>query len=84
MDEKPTIHDAPLEADDMLDDYGHLEGWRRNQFQFKKAEGLVYLDPDVYGVFRSSEEVNAALRMLIAEGRVPSRGEREGGNGTIA
>ena len=34
-------------------------------------KGTVTLDEDVYGIFRTSEEVNNALRMLISEGRIP-------------
>jgi hypothetical protein len=73
MEDKPTIHDAPLEKDSMLDDYGHLGGWSRNTFRFRRSSSLVSLDADVAATFRTSEEVNEALRMLIAEGRVPSK-----------
>ncbi|HUF16519.1 MAG TPA: hypothetical protein VMS12_00590 [Thermoanaerobaculia bacterium] len=76
MGDKPTVHDAPAD-DDMLTDYGHLEGWRRNPFRFTRTDGTVRLDPDVKEVFRTSEEVNAALRILIAEGRIPSDATRK-------
>lgn len=70
MTEKEIIRDAPLD-DEMLPDYGHLEGWQRGRFHFPKLVGTVTLDTDVYDVFRTSEQVNDALRMLIREGRVP-------------
>jgi len=73
MEDKPMIHDAPLEKDSMLDDYGHLGGWSRSTFRFRRAASFVSLDPDVAAIFRTSEEVNDALRTLIAEGRVPSK-----------
>ncbi|HYM62816.1 MAG TPA: hypothetical protein VEZ11_18165 [Thermoanaerobaculia bacterium] len=55
----------------MLEDYGHLDGWERGRFRFI-PRGQVRLDPDVQLHFETSEEVNEALRSLIAEGRVPS------------
>jgi hypothetical protein len=39
--------------------------------KFAKLRGSVVLDADVCDVFRSADEVNNALRMLIREGRVP-------------
>lgn len=36
-----------------------------------RKKGTAVLDKDVYGIFRTSEEVNNALRMLIKEGRIP-------------
>jgi hypothetical protein len=38
---------------------------------FPKMQGSVMLDSDVFDMFRTSEEVNNALRILIREGRVP-------------
>ena len=70
MSEKEFIYDASLD-DEMLPDYGHLEGWQRGRHSFPKLVGTVTLDTDVYDVFRTSEQVNDALRMLIREGRVP-------------
>lgn len=71
MEDHSTSHAAPDPDDEMLEDYGQLEGWRRNPFRFREAEGVVILDPDVFSVFRTSEEVNSALRGLISEGRTP-------------
>ncbi len=70
MNEKEIIRDAAIE-DDFLPDYGHLEGWQRGRHSFPKLVGTVTLDSDVFDVFRTSEEVNTALRILIHEGRVP-------------
>jgi uncharacterized DUF497 family protein len=39
--------------------------------KFARLQGTVLLDADVYDIFRTDEEVNDALRMLIREGRVP-------------
>jgi len=69
MKEDDVLRDSPMD-DEMLDDYGHLEGWMKNPFRFTRV-GQVRLDPDVQEHFRTAEEVNAALRSLIAEGRVP-------------
>lgn len=63
------IRDAPFD-DEMREDYGHLDGWGRSQFRFIRRDH-VRLDPDVQQHFQTSEEVNEALRSLIAEGRVP-------------
>ena len=69
------VRAVPTELDEsfrgILGDYGHLEGWQRGRHSFPKLVGTVTLDSDVYDVFRTSEEVNNALRMLIHEGRVP-------------
>lgn len=67
-----TIGDAPPEPE-MLEEYGHLEGWERNPFRFRRTVTVVSLEPDVSAVFRTSDDVNEALRTLIAEGRVPSK-----------
>lgn len=72
MNQKSIIRDAPMEPDDdMLPDYGHLEGWQRNPYKFVRLVSTVTLEPDVFNVFRTSEQVNAALRQLIADGRHP-------------
>jgi len=75
MNEKDVIRDTPIEPDeddDLLPDYGHVEGWQRNPFRFVRYAALITLEPDVYNVFRTSEQVNEALRELIREGRVPA------------
>lgn len=56
--------------DTMRNDYSDLQ-WRPARHRFETLVGTVTLDPDVYDVFRTSKEVNDALRMLIREGRLP-------------
>jgi uncharacterized DUF497 family protein len=70
MERDDVLRDAPMD-EDMLPDYGHLDGWTRSEFRFILPEP-IRLDQDVESFFRTSDEVNDALRMLIAEGRVPS------------
>ncbi len=64
------LSDKPLDDDD-IPDCSELEGWGPPQRRFPKMQGSVMLDPDVFDMFRTSEEVNEALRILIREGRVP-------------
>lgn len=71
MNEKDMIRDTPVDDDEMLDDYSHLQ-FRRSPFKFVRLCASVTLEPDVYNVFRTSEQVNEALRELIREGRVPA------------
>ena len=70
MEGDDVLRDAPMD-DEMLDDYGHLDGWKRMNLRIVRDD-LVHIDEDVQKHFRTSEEVNDALRSLIAEGRVPS------------
>jgi uncharacterized DUF497 family protein len=70
MNDRNILADRPLD-DDMLPEYGNLDGWGPPHRHFPKMQGSVMLDPDVFDVFRTSEEVNDALRILIREGRVP-------------
>jgi uncharacterized DUF497 family protein len=71
MDEESTIHDAPLEPGD--EEAKHLDWSKavRGLHYIPREKGSAILDEDVYVVFRTSEEVNNALRMLIREGRIP-------------
>jgi uncharacterized DUF497 family protein len=75
MKERDILRDAALaeDDDDMLSDYGHLEDWQPLNFTSVRPVALVVLEPDVYNSFLNSDEVNAALRELIAEGRYPAR-----------
>ena len=70
MEGDDVLRDTPMD-DEMLDEYGHLDGWRRMHLRIIRDD-LVHIDEDVQEHFRTSEEVNDALRSLIAEGRVPS------------
>lgn len=70
MEGDDVLRDTPMD-DEMLDEYGHLDGWKRMHLRVIRDD-LVHIDEDVQEHFRTSEEVNEALRSLIAEGRVPS------------
>lgn len=69
------------EGDEILPDYDFRHG-RRNKYASRYAEGsnVVVLDPDVAAVFRSADEVNAALRALAAviKGHRPKRARSRG------
>ena len=71
MDDKPTIHDEPMELED--EETMHFDWSKavRGLHYIPREKGTAILDEDVYGIFRTSEEVNNALRMLIREGRIP-------------
>lgn len=69
METEDRIHDAPLDEDDMKDEYGHLDGWRPNTFRFRHRRRAVILDPDVAEHFETDEEVNDALRDLISKAK---------------
>jgi uncharacterized DUF497 family protein len=66
------IRDRPFnEDDDPLDREIDFSNAKPIGDKFAKLRGSVVLDADVCDVFRSADEVNNALRMLIREGRVP-------------
>jgi uncharacterized protein len=71
MDEEQMIYDEPMEpgAEETID-FDWDTAVRGLHF-IPREKGNVTLDEDVYGIFRTSEEVNNALRMLISEGRIP-------------
>jgi uncharacterized DUF497 family protein len=71
MEEEQTIYDEPMEpgAEETID-FDWDTAVRGRHF-IPREKGNVTLDEDVYGIFRTSEEVNNALRMLISEGRIP-------------
>ena len=71
MDEKPMIYDEPMEPGD--EETMHLDWSKmvRGLHYIPREKGTAILDEDVYSIFRTSEEVNNALRMLIREGRIP-------------
>jgi hypothetical protein len=70
MNAPDSLSDKSLD-DDMLPDYGDYDGWGPARHRFTRLKGTVTLDTDVFDVFRTSEEVNVALRTLIREGRMP-------------
>jgi uncharacterized DUF497 family protein len=72
MSGKDIIRDAPMEDDyDPADYEWDFSNAKPIGDMFAKLRGSVVLDSDVCDVFRSADEVNNALRMLIREGRVP-------------
>jgi hypothetical protein len=72
-DDEPmdTEDDEPMEPGD--EETMHLDWSKmvRGLHYIPREKGTAILDEDVYGIFRTSEEVNNALRMLIREGRIP-------------
>jgi len=55
-------------ADEMREEYD-LRGGVRGKFfaEYQKGTNVVLLDADVAKAFRTSEEVNRALRQLLSE-----------------
>ena len=76
-DKFDRIHDKPASSDettdDMLPEYDFSNGVRGKYWQGPGRSTVVHMriDEDVRRYFTSSDEVNAALRQLIAEGRAP-------------
>jgi hypothetical protein len=71
MEEKSMIRDEPLEPED--EETVHFDWSKavRGLHYIPREKGTATLDEDVYAIFRTSEEVNNALRMLIRENRIP-------------
>jgi uncharacterized DUF497 family protein len=71
MDDEQMIYDEPAEAPD--DEAAHFDWSKavRGLHHIPWVKGTATLDEDVYSIFRTSQEVNNALRMLIREGRIP-------------
>jgi outer membrane protein assembly factor BamD (BamD/ComL family) len=64
--------DKLREDDDMLPEYDFSKGERGKFYQgHDNWIARASLDQDVVKHFSTSEQVNEALRMLIAEGRAP-------------
>ena len=54
------------ETEDMLPEYDFSNGVRGKHFQaYQESSNIVFLEDDVAKVFKTSEAVNHALRMLI-------------------
>jgi uncharacterized protein len=67
-------HDQINDTDDLLPhyDFDYSKGVRGKYYQGRGRLVIrVSLDADVARVYSTTESVNAALRMLIAEGRAP-------------
>lgn len=71
MDDRQMIGDEPIEPGD--EETMHLDWSKmvRGLHYIPWEKGTATLDEDVYSIFRTSEEVNNALRILIREGRIP-------------
>ncbi|MGH7487397.1 MAG: hypothetical protein ACRD3J_18295 [Thermoanaerobaculia bacterium] len=65
------MDDEPFEPGD--EETAHLDWSKmvRGLHYIKPEKGTVVLDEDVYMIFRTSEEVNNALRIDIRENRIP-------------
>ncbi len=51
--------------DEMLPEYDFLDGVRGKYYQaYTQSSNVVILDPDVAEIFRDSDSVNEALRLL--------------------
>jgi uncharacterized protein (DUF4415 family) len=63
------------DVDTMRDDYSDVLDWSKGEIGKYHVPGrttiLMRIDEDVAEYFSTSTAVNAALRQLIAEGRVP-------------
>jgi hypothetical protein len=60
--------------DEMRSEYDFSEGVRGKHYeQYRAGTNIVFLDADVAKVFKDSESVNRALRLLIevAKGQLP-------------
>jgi hypothetical protein len=58
------------EDDEMREEYDFSGGVRGKYYRkYQEGTNVVLLDPDVAAVFRDSESVNSALRLLIGVAR---------------
>jgi hypothetical protein len=56
----------PISDDDMRSEYDFSAGMRgKHHEHYKAGTNLVFLDPDIAKVFKDSESVNRALRLLL-------------------
>ena len=56
----------PLVDDDIRPEYDFSAGVRgKHHEQYKTGTNVIFLDPDVAEVFKDSESVNRALRLLL-------------------
>lgn len=64
----------PVSDDDMRPEYDFSAGVRgKHHAQYKAGTNVVLLDADIAKVFKDSESVNRALRLLLdlAKGQLP-------------
>lgn len=56
----------PANEDEMRTEYDFSAGVRgKHHDQYKSGTNVVFLDPDIAQVFKDSESVNRALRLLV-------------------
>jgi hypothetical protein len=56
----------PIDKDEMRDEYDIRGGVRGKYYErYRQGTNVVVLEEDVAAVFRNSQSVNQALRMLI-------------------
>jgi len=56
----------PVNSDDLRSEYDFSAGVRgKHHQQYKAGTNVVFLDADVAKVFKDSESVNQALRLLL-------------------
>jgi len=61
-----SLENNRVEADEMRPEYDLRGGVRGKYYQqYRQGTNIVLLDSDVAAVFRDSESVNQALRVLI-------------------
>ncbi len=54
------------EDDDMKPEYDFSKGVRGKHYEaFQKGSNVIFLEPDIAKIFKDSESVNHALRMLM-------------------
>ena len=77
-----SLENDRIEADEMRPEYDLRGGVRGKYYQrYREGTNVVLLDSDVAEVFRDSESVNQALRVLIKAARqlevaTPPKAER--------
>jgi len=78
-----SLENDRLDEDEMRPEYDLRGGVRGKYYkQYMEGTNVVLLDPDVAAVFRDSESVNQALRILMkAAGKldqaISQKGERD-------
>jgi hypothetical protein len=64
------------EPEEMRPEYDLRRGVRGKYYQrYQQGTNVVFLEPDVAAVFRDSESVNRALRVLIDAARTEAKSE---------
>jgi hypothetical protein len=61
-----TIMNNTIEDDEMRPEYDFSAGVRGKHYRaYREGTNVVFLEPDIAAVFKDSEAVNHALRMLM-------------------